>query len=378
MIRVLHVIGAMDRGGAETMIMNLYRAIDRSLIQFDFVVHEERACDYDAEIEALGGRIFRVPRFKGTNARAYRKAFRAFFAEHGEHPIVHGHIGSSAALYLSEARRADRFAIAHSHAQKYPVSLSEIAFRALSYPTRYVADYFMACSQEAGRDRFGRFVTEGPNFSILKNGIDLDLYRCDDAMHKACKKAYGYDEEIPLVGHVGRLDPVKNHRFLLQVFSGVRKELPRARLACVGRGSLAEEIEREACELGIADAVDFFGVREDVPGLLKAFDAFAFPSFKEGLAIAVIEAQATGLPVVASTGVPQAAMLVDSAKRMPLDAGADAWALEVVALLREANARRDHVAEVGERGFGIGESARWLERFYRSVVESGGGCGAIR
>ena len=141
MMRVLHVIGAMDRGGAETMIMNLYRAMDRTEVQFDFLVHEERECDYDAEILSLGGRIFRAPRFNGVNYYAYRRVFRELFETHPEWLIVHGHIGSSAALYLTEAKRAGRVAIAHSHAQNYMKGLTGLAFKVLSYPTRNIADW---------------------------------------------------------------------------------------------------------------------------------------------------------------------------------------------------------------------------------------------
>ena len=103
MIRVLQVIGVMDRGGAETMLMNLYRAMDRSKIQFDFLVHEQREGDYDAEIRELGGRFFRVPRFTGINKHVYRKQCRDLFAAHPEWAVVHGHIGSCAPIYLSEA-----------------------------------------------------------------------------------------------------------------------------------------------------------------------------------------------------------------------------------------------------------------------------------
>lgn len=366
MMRVLHVIGAMDRGGAETMIMNLYRAIDRDVVQFDFVVHEERPCDYDEEIQDLGGRLYRVPRFTGSNMLSYRRAFREFFGEHGEHRVVHGHIGSSAAMYLSEAKRAKRYTIAHSHAQNYPLSLEQLAFRVLSYPTRFIADYYMACSSEAGRDRFGSRIVQAENFKVLKNGIALEQYRCDQAAHLACKKAYGYDVSVPLVGHVGRLDSVKNHRFLLAVFSLVKKEIPNARLVCVGRGPLADDLKHAACELGIGESVDFLGVREDIPNLLKAFDAFVFPSFKEGLSIAVIEAQSSGLPVLASTGVPEGAILVEDATRLPLSQGAAAWASKCLSILDSACDRRDNVDEVRLQGFDINDSARWLERFYLS------------
>ena len=139
MMRILQVIGVMDRGGAETMIMNLYRAMDRSDLQFDFLVHEQREGDYDAEIRRLGGRLYRLPRFTGINERAYRRQCRLLFAQHPEWAVVHGHIGSSAPIYLSEAKRAGCFAIAHSHAQNYQTGLAGLAFNMVSHPVRRVA-----------------------------------------------------------------------------------------------------------------------------------------------------------------------------------------------------------------------------------------------
>lgn len=173
MMRVLQVIGVLDRGGAETMIMNLYRAMDRSQVQFDFLVHEQRKGDYDDEICRLGGRFFRVPRFTGVNEHAYRKQVRMLLADHPEWGIVHGHIGSCAPIYLGEAKRAGRYAIAHSHAQNFLGGLPGFAFNVVAYPVRRVADYFMACSREAGIDRFGQRIVEGNRFSIVPTALTL-------------------------------------------------------------------------------------------------------------------------------------------------------------------------------------------------------------
>ncbi len=357
----------MDRGGAETMIMNLYRAINRDVIQFDFVVHEQRRCDYDEEIERLGGRIYRVPRFTGVNAVSYRQSFRRFFDEHPEHPIVHGHIGSSCALYLAEAKRAGRYAIAHSHSQNFPLTPSQAAFRVLSYPTRFVADYFMACSCKAGVDRYGHRFSDENRGKVLENGIDLALYGCDEDAHRSAKMALGLDG-VPVIGHVGRLAPEKNHEFLLKTVALVRKQLPDVRLVCVGRGPLLQQEQERARNLGIEDSVTFLGVRTDVPDLLRAFDIFVFPSVKEGLAISAIEAQASGVPSLLSTGVPDEAVVSSNVQRRPLDDGPRVWADRCIALLRGLPPRRDHREDVRAHGFDINDSARWLSAFYGDVA----------
>ena len=368
-MRVLQVIGVMDRGGAETMVMNLYRAMDRDRIQFDFLVHEQREGDYDAEIERLGGRFFRVPRFTGLNAGAYRRSVRALFAEHPEWRVVHGHIGSCAPVYLSEAKRAGAFTIAHSHAQNYVGGMAGLAFNVAAHPVRRVADYFMACSREAGLDRFGGAIVEGERFAIVPNGIDMTRYACDEAAHEQAKAELGLFGR-PVVCHTGRLIPVKNHEFLLQVFAQVVREFPDAVLLCAGRGELEETLKERARELGLEDVVRFLGVVDDVPRLLRAADAFVFPSVNEGLALSAVEAQASGLPTIVSTGVPELAVVSDRTSRMPLSAGAEAWAGECVRMLHAAagSARSDACEQVRAHGFDIADTSARLAAFYEAAA----------
>lgn len=369
MMRVLHVIGAMDRGGAETMIMNLYRAIDRSKVQFDFVVHEERECDYDAEILALGGRIFRAPRFNGANCLAYRRVFRDLFASHPEWGVVHGHIGSSAAVYLSEAKRAGCVAIAHSHAQNYTLGVMGLAFRALSYPTRHVADWFLGCSDEACVDRFGEKTARGDRCFVLRNGIDLLRYAFDAAVRDRVRGELGVGTDAPVFCHVGRFTEVKNHAFLLEVFSLVKAELPQAVLLLAGRGELEETVRLDVRKRGLGDSVRFLGVRDDICDVLQACDVFVFPSRKEGLAIAVVEAQASGLPCLVSTGVPDVAVVSKRVVHIDLAEGARRWSRLAVDLARASSGedRSTGAEDVRAAGFGIEESARWLEAFYLRV-----------
>ncbi|MEG0419188.1 glycosyltransferase [Gordonibacter sp.] len=369
MMRVLHVIGAMDRGGAETMIMNLYRAVDRTSVQFDFLVHEQRVCDYDEEIQDLGGRVFRsLPRFTGINALRYGRLCRAFFTEHGEHPIVHGHIASSASLYLREAKRAGRVCIAHSHAQNYPFSIPELGFRAVSYPTRFVADRFLACSMEAGLDRFGKRVVRGDAFHVVKNAIDVVAYVCDQKSHDEAKAKLDCTNG-PLIGHVGRFDPVKNHRFLIDVFAEVVKRHPDAKLVLVGRGPGREDVEEFVRAAGLEGCVVFFGVTDRVADVLKALDAFVFPSHAEGLSMAAVEAQAAGVPCVLSTGVPELAVVHPaSVERLSLDRGCAAWADAVDHALESLVDRAAGAVAARLSGYDIAQTADWLAAYYRNLV----------
>lgn len=370
MMRVLQVIGVMDRGGAETMVMNLYRAMDRSEIQFDFLVHEQRDGDYDAEIRELGGRFFRVPRFTGLNGPAYRKHCRKLFAAHPEWSVVHGHIGSCAPIYLSEAKRAGKYTIAHSHAQNYESGLEGMVFNLIAHPVRHVADYFIGCSREAGLDRFGKGVVEGDSFSVLANGIDAQRYTCDSSSHELAKEEMGLVGR-PVVCHVGRLIPVKNHEFLFDVFEIIRRRYPQAVLVLAGRGELEHSLKQSVASRGLDNAVRFLGVVDDIPAVLRAADTFVFPSIKEGLGLAAIEAQASGLPVLMSEGVPVSAHMGGDAQRIALEAGAEQWAQACLQQLGIAlkSERHDGVELVRSHGFDIAQTSAWLADFYKRAAQ---------
>lgn len=364
-LRVLQVIGAMDRGGAETLVMNLYRNIDRNIIQFDFLVNEARECDYDSEIKDLGGHLYRIPRFNILNYPIYKSTTEKFFSSHS-YSVVHGHIGLPAAIYLKDAKKNGSYVIAHSHRMNFPLNPPEIAFRVCSRPVRHVADYFMACSEQAGIDRFGSEVTQGPNFKVLKNGIDLNKGRFDPVSRFEIRNELGIPFNASVFGHVGRLTEVKNHRFLLQIFKEIHNEIPDAQLLLLGRGELEGYLKKLAHELEIADVVKFLGVKDDVPRYLSAMDGFIFPSLSEGLPFAVIEAQASGLPCIVSSGISETAKVRTQTKFLDLSLGPNYWAKEAMKAIKDSDEseRAKAYLDVQFAGFDIKESADWLSEFY--------------
>lgn len=363
-IRVLHVIGAMNRGGAETLIMNLYRNIDRERLQFDFLVNEAEGSDFNEEIRELGGCVFQIPRYNIVNIGAYKRACTAFFSEH-RYPIVHGHIGLPAPIYLTAAHRSGARCIAHSHAQNYPLSPRELVFRIATHPTRRCADYFLACSTQAGCDRFGRKVVLSERFHVLKNGIDIEQARFNEQDRISIRHELGIRQDAPLFGHVGRLTYIKNQSFLLEVFARILAALPTAHLVLVGRGEDEEAIRAQAQKLGIEGHVQLLGVRDDVHAILSAIDVFIFPSHKEGLANATIEAQASGARCLLSTGVPELARVSADTVFAPLDSGSAAWASQAVDLFHRPRADRASASLDARRaGFDITDSAKWLSSFY--------------
>ncbi len=367
--RVLHVIGAMDRGGAETLIMNVYRNIDRSILQFDFLVHETRECDFDSEIRALGGSIFSIDRLNGINIVSYIKQCRVFFRTHHNYCAVHVHIGSSACSVIKEAKKFGLFCIAHSHNTNPSLSFLEIGFRLFSYPTRYIADYYLACSREAGVDRFGNSVVTSNRFSVLNNGIDVKRYKFSSKSRFSMRRDLGIAPEQKAICHIGRFSDEKNHEFLLKAFAKCGGGEFDGRLFLIGRGPLRNNMEQLAAELNIRDKVVFLGVRSDIPDLLMAMDLFVFPSKWEGLGIAAIEAQASGLPCILSPALPDMAVCSPYAYKMDSLNSTAAWAERMVdEPIRADSDRIDGVNYVGESGFDITCAAGFLTALYLDHV----------
>lgn len=368
MERILQVIGRMDRGGAETLIMNLYRNVDRSTIQFDFLVHTQEKADYDEEIESLGGKIYRLPCFSGLNYFTYKRACRKHFLAHPEHRIIHGHIGSTAAIYLNEAKKNGRFTIAHSHSKNYNEGIKKFIFSFLSYPTRNIADFFIGCSEQAGIDRFGKTVVQGDSFVVLRNGVEVDKFTCTEEQHRHEKMLFGYDG-FPVFGHVGRFVEVKNHMFLIDVFKEIKKNLPQAKLLLIGRGPLEESVKEYVKKSSLVDDVIFLGLCDDVPTFLKILDIFVFPSISEGLPVSIIEAQAAGLPLITSSGVDKDACLLPTSKRISLDEGCKVWASELTSMYSELEERKDVADIIRNKGFDIKSSTNQLLSIYREGLE---------
>ena len=371
-IRVLHVIGIMNRGGAETMIMNLYRNIDRGNVQFDFVENEGDEAAFDTEIKQLGGRIYHCPRYNGKNHFTYTRWWNSFFASHkGEYPIVHGHIGSTAAIYLSIAKKYGVYTIAHSHNTNAQRSMAQYIYSIFSYPTRYTADHFFACSPDAAVDRFGEHVAkDSKKCEILRNAIDSYKFRFDPNIRSAIRNRLNIKDTAIVIGNVARFAPQKNHMFLIDVFRTVHKKNPDAVLLLVGDGELRPQIEQVIAENKLYNNVIFAGVQSNIGEFYQAMDVCVFPSLYEGLGIVVIEAQAAGLPCCVSDAVPAEAALTSLVEHRSLHESTEAWADWI--LKRSHSPRRDTAEAIRNAGYDIAETSVWLETFYTKVVNEHG------
>ena len=366
-LRILHVVRAMNCGGTEALLMSLYRSINRSKLQFDFAVQTEEKAFYDDEILNLGGKIWRFPDFRPGSVLKFKKSWDDFLDEHPEYPIIHGHIGSSALVYLSCGKKHGRVAVAHSHNIYGRIySMVELIFRFLAYPQRYIADEFFGCSDQAGVDRFGKKVATSHRFRILNNGIRSENYVYDPVCRKKIRQALGIDDSTYLIGHVGRFEYQKNHAFLLEFFQKVYEREPDSKLLLIGDGQLRPEMVRKAETLGLQDAVIFFGLTTRVYDYLQAMDCFVFPSHFEGLGIAAVEAQCAGLPCVLSDTIPKEVELTEDLTFLSPEEPATTWADTI--LKYKDHVRQDRSAQIKAAGYDIETSARMLTDFYFSLL----------
>jgi len=366
-IRILHVLGGLNRGGAETMIMNVYRKIDRSKIQFDFVIHTSNKCDYDDEIKALGGRIYSLPRYTGKNHFFYKKTWDSFYKQHPEYKIVHGHVRSTAVIYLRSAKKYGKVTIVHSHNTSSGKGFSATVKNAMQYPIRYIADYLFACSYHAGTWLFGNKACKKDNFFILNNAIDAKAFIFDEKKRMEKRNEFGIEDKY-IVGHIGRFDLQKNHEFLIDIFKEVHDKNEKAVLMLIGDGYLRPYIEKKVADLELSNSVIFTGVRSDIPDLLNAIDVFLFPSLFEGLGIVAIEAQACGIHCIVADTVPQEAYLTDLIEEISLKSSVSSWSENVLKYLSGYD-RRNTYDEISQKGYNIEETSKWVEDFYLKIMK---------
>lgn len=356
-IRILHVVTYMGRGGLETMIMNYYRHIDRSKVQFDFLTHRDFKADYDGEIESFGGKIFHLPKLVPWS-RKYKKALNVFLAEHPEYKIVHVHQDCLSSVILKAAKKNNLpVRIAHSHSSNQDKNLKYLI---KLYYKRYIAKYathLFACGKDAGDWMFG-----GAPYEIINNAIDTKKYEYNPEIRSKMRKELGINDNDFVIGHVGRFNSVKNHTFLLDIFNEFKKLQKNSVLLLVGDGELRSSIEKKAKELNITNDVIFTGVRSDVPDLMQAMDCFVFPSLYEGLPVTLIEAQSSGLPCIVSSEVPSDCDKTDLVEHIPLSDSVNVW---VKHILNRKNKEREKYSEaIANLGYDININAKKLENFY--------------
>ncbi len=365
-IRVIHVVSTMDFGGAETLIMNIYRNIDREKLQFDFLCHNRTEAMFSEEIYQLGGRMFSVAGPSHSGLFGYMKQLFVFFKTHPEYNTVPSHQNYLSGLILWMAKLAGiKNRYSHSHVSYSSVPLKRrIEFALFKIAFFGATTRRFACAEAAKESIYYSWLSK--NVIILPNAIEVSKFAFDPEARKAKRMELGFSENDILIGHVGRFSPPKNHEFLIKIFSDIAVLDKSTKLVLVGEGGLRLHIQEEAEKLGLIDRVLFLGVRSDVDKLLQCFDLLLFPSRWEGLSVACVEAQAAGLPVLTSDTVSREVALTDLVHFMPLDRPVQEWAEKALELVATGSGtdRKQYAAQVAEKGFDIHKMAEFMQDIY--------------
>lgn len=362
-IRIAHIMGKMGSGGVESVVMNYYRHINRAKVQFDFIIDEDSTIVPYAEIERLGGRIYKIPPYQ--KPIAYHKAlFKLLYVNN--YSIIHSHISTLSVFPLFAAKRAGiPVRIAHSH---NTAGKGELLKNILKYTlrpfSRIFPTHFCACSEYAGRWLFGNRVYDSGKAVIMKNAIELSKFGFEKEERKSIREELELSDKF-VIGHVGRFMTQKNHSFLIDIFRQVRLQKSNAVLLLVGEGELERKIRDKVEQLGLSDCVRFMGVRNDVNRLMQSMDVFLLPSLYEGLGIVLIEAQTSGLRIIASDKVPMEAKVADNFMYMSLNQHANEWAEKTLELISET--RKSETSKMADAGFDIADATVEMEKMYERL-----------
>ncbi len=367
MLRVLHSVSNMARAGIETMLMNYYREIDRSRIQFDFLANKSVPGEYDEEIRSLGGRVFVSPGLNPLDYPRYRRYVADLLHGNPDIGILHAHNEAMGYYALQSAKDAGlRVRIAHAHNTRI--------IRDYKYPLKLIckqllpgaATDYWSCGRDAGIYYFGEKRWNESGF-ILRNAIDLSKFAFRQEARQRLRQLHGL-EKCFVIGHVGRFNVQKNHTRLLDIFAEVVKAVPDARLVLIGTGELEQSVKEKALALGIREKTLFLGQMADVSEWYQAMDCFVLPSLFEGLPVVGIEAQAAGLPCVFSDRVTDEVLLSSFARRISLRAKDAEWAGEILEAWRSAADRTQGVDIVRQAGYDIHAQARKLQEIYLEMA----------
>lgn len=356
--RVLQVVTIMNRGGIETMIMNHYRAIDRTKIQFDFLVHRQETGDYDGEIEQLGGQIYRAFPIRPWNYIQYFKWLKSFFENNYFYIAIHSHIQENSGLVFKIAQKYNLTnLIANSHIATLGIDYKFLFRQFGRFLTKKYSTTKLACGTEAGKFLYG----ENSNFTILHNAINSDQFCFNPTKREQIRQKLGLSDNF-VIGNISRFCAQKNHKFIIDVFEQIYKKNNLAKLLLIGDGPLKNSTLEIVNKKNIANNVIFLGLRSDIPELLQAIDIILFPSLFEGLPVSIIEAQAAGLPCILSDTIDYETAITSNVEFYSLNAPISEWANAI--LDKKTFKRVDTTSQIVDAGYDVVQNTKLLYQLY--------------
>lgn len=366
-IRILQILHSMNRGGAENALMNYYRHVDRNCIQFDFLLTDQSKCQFEDEILSLGGRVFRVPLLTIANPFPYIKGVKKFLEEHPEYKIVHSHTSSKSFFPLFLAKKQGvPVRISHSHSSMAEGGINGMIRKMLRPFLKLVATDWVTCGEQAGEYLYGKKAQKEGKVKLFRNVIEAERFRFSKEKREQMRDSLGIDNDVFVIGHTARFNPVKNHKFDVDILVEIKKIHPNCKLLELGLG-VKEGLLEYAKQKGVEEDIIFAGVVSNVFDYEQAMDVFILPSFNEGLPLSIVEAQVSGLPCFTTEGtVSKECSVTNLVSYIPLEVGAKVWAKRI---WESRNVERiDRFVEIASAGYDAQTSAKKLQDFYMGKI----------
>lgn len=363
MNKVLQIVDSMDAGGVQAFLMNLYRNINHEEIQFDFLVFRSHKQWYEDEIIKLGGKIYKAPGRKEGLFKC-NKYLKKFFKLHSEYKVIH--YNASSLSFVAPLRYAKQYGVTkriiHCHSSSFiGSSIHKILHKVHKMQISTLANIYLSCSEPATEWMYGG-TTIVDRVQLIMNGVDSNKFLYCENIRSKYRKTLGI-ENCFVVGHVGRFSKVKNHEFLINIFSEIKNMKENARLLLVGDGELRKEIENVVASKGLNSSVLFLGSRNDVPELMQAMDVLVMPSLYEGFPVTAVEAQAAGLPVIMSDTITREVCINPNVKMLNLDDSSSSWATDIL----KSRERIKSVDRIIDSGLDIKNTSEKLSKIYMGM-----------
>ena len=366
--RILHVVGQLSIGGQEMMALNFFKYINREEFTFDYIVYGEHIGELEKEVLDMGGRVFHLPLTSTFNILKNYKMLYLHMLKYGPYDVVHSHTYLNNGIILLAAKKAKiKTRISHCHtsesgkSKKFIYNIYAFIMKQLikNYSTEYIA-----CSQNAGNHLYGKHCFN--NYGIvIKNGIDLESYCFNYKKRKDVRDQLGISKNTIVLGNVSRLSKEKNHTYMIAIAHELKKSNLNFLFLLVGGGPLLNSLKEECEKQNVSEIFLFLGPREDVPSLLQAMDIIIHPSFFEGLPVALVEAQAAGLPCIISANITHEIKMSENVSF--IDIQENSISLWVKKIIEYSNVLRNNdCQQLKQNGYDIKESCKILESIYNS------------
>lgn len=386
-IKVLVLITVMDRAGAETIMMNYLKNIDREKIQMDFMINRQGKADYESEIKKLGSKIYYISPIKPGSIIKYKKEFRQFLQKHPEYTIIHSNLEERSCFSLKIAKEMGvKTRIVHAHSVPKKQGIKQLQRIWCKKQLKGTYTHMFACSEGPARWLFGKNVqcitmedavknVAKNSVIIMRNAVDTEKFVYRENIRKQQRKNLKVSDDTLVVGHIGRLVPEKNQLKLIEIFGNVNNQRPDSRLLLIGGGKSKREqkykkqVQKKIKEYGLESKVRWLGVRDDIDKLLHAIDVLVMPSTSEGFPVTLVEAQALGTREVVSDVIDYKVNVTEELQYQALDGDVEDWANKIISFSHTTLDREKMHQMVKDKGFDIKDNAKQLEAFYESCAK---------